>query len=87
MQGIFEENKQLHYYLISLLFMDFYIHVHIVYTFNYFDGGLTGGNSTLPSAPTDDPPPEASSVSDVMCTEKPTYYNHESSKFHVILEC
>ena len=67
--------------------MHVYIHVHVVYTFNYADGGPTGGNSTLASAHADDPSPEASSASDGMCTDKSTYYNHKSSEFHAISEC
>ena len=43
--------------------------------------------ATLPSGPADDPSPEASSASDGMCTDKPTYYNHESSELHAISEC
>ena len=57
-----------------------------IYSFNYADGGPTGGNSTLPSAPADDPSPTATSASDGMCTDKPTYCNHKSSGFHLIMQ-
>ena len=83
----FWRTKQLLYYLNSLLLMHVYIHVHIVYTFNYADGGPIEGNSSLPSSLADDPSPEVYSASHGMCTDIPNYYNHESSKFHAISEC